>query len=365
MRLCRLVIPVRTPGLATLRDPAAMVLPIGALGKPIRPLCLRATGVGSCDPLADMTESSTNKPRRVLVTGASGFIGRGVVPALAAAGISVRAAVREFADLGPGVESAVVGDLRKPVNLSEAMRDVDAVVHLAGLAHQAPGIDEDSYREVNAAVTAALARAARASGVGRFVLLSSVRAQTGPASDRVVSEADEPRPTDAYGRSKLEAERLLLDAGLPHVVLRPVLVHGPGMRFNMKALLDLARRPVPLPLGLFNAQRSVLARDHLADAVLVALSEPRAVGGTFLVADPEPLTVADMVRAMRRGLGRLPGLLPVPPGAVAVAARFAGRRDDIARIRQSLVVDPARLLAIGWKPRRPAFDALAETARLG
>lgn len=307
---------------------------------------------------------SPQRPRRVLVTGASGFIGQGVIPALAAAGIAVRAAVREPRPIAAGVESAVVGDLRKPVNLSEAMRDVNAIVHLAGLSHQAPGIGDDTYREVNSAVTAGLARAARASGVQRFVLLSSIRAQTGPSSDRVIRETDEPAPTDAYGRSKLEAEQLLAAAGVPHVILRPVIVHGPGMRFNMAALLDLARRKTPLPLGLFDARRSVLARDHLADAVLVALTEPQAVGGTFLVADPEPLTIAAMVRALRRGLGRGGGLLPVPPGMVAGVARIAGRGDDVDRLRQTLVADPSKLLSIGWKPRRSASDALAETARL-
>lgn len=311
-----------------------------------------------------MADSFPRKPRRVLVTGAGGFIGQGVIPVLSTAGIAVRAAVREPGPLAAGVESAVVGDLRKPVNLSEAMRDVDAIVHLAGLAHQAAGVDEATYREVNAAVTAGLARAAKANGVERFVLLSSIRAQTGPSADRIVTEADDPAPTDAYGRSKLEAEELLAAAGLPHVILRPVVVHGPGMRFNMAALLDLARRNIPLPLGLFDARRSVLAREHLADAVVLTLSDPRAAGSTFLVADPEPLTVSAIIRALRRGLGRRGGLLPVPPGLVVAAARLAGRGDEVDRLRHTLVADPSKLLSLGWSPRRNAVDALEESARL-
>jgi nucleoside-diphosphate-sugar epimerase len=300
---------------------------------------------------------------RVLITGATGFIGRGLVPALSAAGYRVRAATRGFAPMPAEVESAVVGDLRKPINLAEAMRDVDFVVHSAGLAHATAGLDEETYREINAGVTAILARAAQQAGVKRFVLLSSIRAQTGPEADGVVTEATPARPSDAYGRSKLEGEEVLSESGIPAVVLRPVLVHGPGMRFNMAALMALARSRWPLPLGGFRAKRSIVAREHLADAVLLALAQPELKGETFLVADPEPLSAAEMIAALRTGLGRSPGLINLPPGLVALASRLAGRTEQVERLRQRLVVDPAKLLAAGWTPRRSAFDALVETAR--
>lgn len=298
---------------------------------------------------------------RVLVTGATGFIGRGLVPALNAAGFRVRVAVRNPAEMPAGVESAVVGDLRRPVNLTEAFRDVDFVVHSAGLAHEAAS--EADYHEVNAGVTGVLAAAAEKAGVRRFVLLSSVRAQSGPSAEGVLTEALPPAPTDAYGRSKLEAEQLLAASGVPFVALRPVLVHGEGMRFNMAALLRLAQSRWPLPLGAFRAKRSILAREHLADAVLMALEKADLESGTYLVADPEPLSVAEMIAAMRRGWGRGPGLVPVPPSLVATFARLNGRVGEIERLRQPLVVDPAKLLAAGWRPRRSSFDALAETAR--
>jgi len=300
---------------------------------------------------------------RVLVTGATGFVGKGVVPILAEAGFAVRAAVRDPAAMPEGVESAVVGDLRRPVNLTEAFRDVDYVVHSAGLAHAASGVSEEAFRESNVGITAALAAAARKAGVKRFVLLSSIRAQTGPAAPGVISEADKPQPTDAYGRSKLEAEQVLAEAGIPFVALRPVLIHGPGMRFNMAALMQLARSPWPLPLGRFTAKRSVLARDHLADAITLALRSETMASGPYIVADPEPLSVSDMVSAFRYGWERQPGLLPVPAGIVAAAARVSGRGAEIERLRQPLVADPSKLIAAGWRPRLPAMAALAETAR--
>lgn len=300
------------------------------------------------------------KAGRVLVTGASGFVGNGVVAALIAAGHAVRVATRGPAPLPAGIEGAVIGDLRTPTNLSEAMHGVDAVVHTAGLAHDR-NHDEAALRAVNAEATAKLARAARAAGVKVFALLSSVRAQTGPSADHVVTEAEPPAPTDAYGRSKLEAEELLAASGAPFVVFRPVLIHGPGMRFNMAALAGLAATPWPLPLRSFGARRSIVARSHLADAVLLALRTPAMLGGTYIVADPESLTVAEMIAALRKGRGRRPRLVPFPQRAVVAAARIAGRAEEVERLRLSLVADPARLLAAGWRPRRAAFDALVET----
>ncbi len=311
--------------------------------------------------MAAETESTSRG--RVLLTGATGFIGRGLVPVLSAKGYRVRAAMRTVTSVPDEVESAVVGDLRRPINLAEALRDVDYVIHSAGIAHADDGVSEGTYREVNAGTTAILARAARQAGVRRFVLLSSVRAQVGPSADEVVTEAAAANPTDAYGRSKLEAEQLLADAGTPFVVLRPVLVHGPGMRFNMAELLQLARSRWPLPIGGFSARRSIVARDHLADAVALALSNAKMEGGVFLVSDPEPLSVGEMVSAMRSAWGRRPGVFPLPPMLAAMGGRIAGRGEQVDRSRKGLIVDPAKLLAAGWRPRQSAYDALAETAR--
>jgi nucleoside-diphosphate-sugar epimerase len=199
--------------------------------------------------------------------------------------------------------------------------------------------------------------------VKRFIYLSSVRAQTGATSEHIITEELPPTPTDVYGRSKLEAEQAVLRSGVPAVILRPALVHGPGMRFNMATLLRLALTPYPLPIRSFAAKRSLVARRHLAEAVLHALSNDDMIGETYLVADPEPLSVPDMVAVIRTALGRKPRLMPIPPALVRSAARLIGREEDVTRMESSLVVDPGKLIRSGWKPRLSTRDALAETVR--
>lgn len=301
--------------------------------------------------------------RRVLITGATGFLGQGLVPALSAAGHIVRAATRTPQVVPQAAEGVIVGDLRVSTNLSAALAEVEAVVHLAGMPPGPEAADGEPYRDNNFLSTQRLAESAARAGVSRFIYLSSVRAQTGPTSDRVITEGLPASPTDAYGRSKLEAERAVAQSGVPAVILRPALVHGPGMRFNMATLLQIALTPYPLPIRSFAAKRSIVARAHLAEAVLLALSKEAMAGETYLVADPEPLSVAEMVGVMRRAVGRWPKLMPMPPAAVRAVARMLGREEEAARLDHSLVVDPAKLLAAGWKPRLATRDALAETVR--
>jgi UDP-glucose 4-epimerase len=301
--------------------------------------------------------------RRVLITGATGFLGRGLVPALSEAGYTVRAATRTPQVVAEAAEGVIVGDLRVSTNLSAALADVEAVVHLAGMP---PGLEATHGafdRDNNLVSTERLAESAAHAGVRRFVYLSSVRAQTGPTSDQILTEELLPAPTDLYGLSKLGAERAVAKSGVPAVILRPALVHGPGMRFNMATLLRLALSPYPLPIRSFPAKRSIIARTHLADAVLLALANPEMTGETYLVADPEPLSVAEMVGVMRRAAGRWPKLMPMPPAVVRAAARLIGRGEDVTRMESSLIVDPAKLLRAGWKPRLSTREALAETVR--
>jgi UDP-glucose 4-epimerase len=300
---------------------------------------------------------------RVLVTGATGFVGQGLVPALIAAGHSVRVALREPGPLPPGVEAAVIGDLSRPINRSFMLEGTDAVVHAAGIAHQGPDVPEDLYRRVNTEATAEIARAAARAGVKRFVFLSSIRAQSGPSSNDVLTEEMTPRPDDHYGRSKLAAEKALAAIDVPSVVLRPVLIHGPGVRYNMAALMKLAASPWPLPLGSLTATRSIIARDHLAEAVLLALENAAMVGNTYIAADPEALTVPEMIAALRRGMDRRSGLFPAPQGLLRAAAGAVGRSDAMDRLAAPLAASSAKLQAVGWRPKYTAYEALEKAGR--
>jgi nucleoside-diphosphate-sugar epimerase len=299
----------------------------------------------------------------IALTGATGFIGRHLLRELPKQGYRVQVLLRRPTTLPPEATGAVVGDLARPQNMSAALRGVDAVIHSAGIAHAMSGVPEDDYRVLNTEATAALARAAERAGVKRFVFLSSIRAQSGPASDAVLTEAMEPRPTDAYGRSKLAAEAALAEIGLDWVALRPVLVYGPGVKGNMAALLDLARSPYPLPLGGLSARRSLLSVDNLVAAVETVLRAPEPLRQPLIVADPEPLTVPEMIAALREGLGRRPGLIPVPPRLIEAACRAAGRGAVYERLAGALVVDPAALMRLGWVPPLASRAGLAALAR--
>ena len=299
----------------------------------------------------------------IALTGATGFVGRHLVRDLTRRGYRIRALLRRPSEVPPETQSAVVGDLAKPRHMAEALREVDMVIHSAGLAHAMSGAPEDDYRAANIDATRALAAAAERAGVARFVFLSSIRAQSGPASESVLTEADPPAPTDAYGRSKLAAERCLAETGLDWVALRPVLVYGEGVKGNMAALLRLARSPYPLPLGGLPGRRSLLALENLAEAVDVVLRHEGRLARPLVVADPEPLSIPGIVTAMREGLGRRPGLLPVPAGLLGAAMRIAGREEAFERLAGSLVASPAALQAMGWRPPLATRAGLAALAR--
>lgn len=294
---------------------------------------------------------------RVLVTGASGFAGPPVVAALREAGFTVRLALRRDVPTTPETETVLIGDFADPVDWRDALADVDHVVHLAGLAHAGPGLDEDLYRRINTEATLCLAEAAKASGVKRFVSISSIKALTG-ASEGTFYDEDEPHPTDAYGCSKLAAERGLVRLDLDWISLRPVLIYGSGVKANMAALLKLAKLPVPLPLGGLTAPRSLLSAENLASAILFALSSDCPARRSYIVSDPEPVSVAEMLMEIRAGMGRRPGLVPIPPAILQNAARLLGRGEAYHKLAGGLVAQPEALLTAGWRPALPGREGL-------
>jgi UDP-glucose 4-epimerase len=299
---------------------------------------------------------------RILVTGASGFVGRALTSELAAAGHSVRAAMRQPADIFPrSVEVIAVSDLTRPVEWRPLLREIDTVIHLAGIAHAGPEIAEQAYDRVNRLATAELAHAAKNMGIKHLVFMSSIRAQSGPTSGTILRETDAPQPTDFYGRSKLAAEEEVSAAGVPFTILRPVLIYGPDVKGNFARLMQLARKPWPLPFGLCRNRRSLLARRNLIDAVHFAVVSPAVKNETYVVADPDSLTLAEIVTALRAGEGRGPGLLPVPPGLMAFAANALDRAEEWQRLGGTQVADAGKLLQAGWKPplaTRAGLEAL-------
>jgi UDP-glucose 4-epimerase len=302
--------------------------------------------------------------RRVLITGASGFIGKRLTGALAKEGWQVRAASRDPAAIPArgGIERVALPDLARPADWSALLADVTHVVHLAGIAHAPGALPDEIYARINAAAVGELAAAARGR-IERFVLMSSVRAQAGLSADHTLTEKDRPKPTDAYGRTKLEAERLVAESGPEFTVLRPAVVYGKGVKGNIAALATLAKTPMPLPFAGLDNRRSLLALDNLAAAVALVLGARAAANETFLVADAEPISVAGIVAAMREGLGRSPHLVRVPLGGIKRLMRSFGKEAEWERISGNFVIDASKLMGIGWRPAISTHDGIVRMMR--
>jgi nucleoside-diphosphate-sugar epimerase len=302
---------------------------------------------------------------RVLVTGASGFIGRVLVPTLVTAGYTVRAASRHNAPFAPPVEAESHGDLGPHTDWPRLLANVDFVVHLAGIAHTGPGVAAADYDRVNHQATAELAKAAREAAVRRVVFVSTIRAQTGPRADHALTEDDKPQPTDSYGRSKLEAEGALAQSGVDFTVLRPVLVYGPGVKGNLDMLTRLAALPIPLPFGAFANRRSLLSVHNLAAAVTHVLRHPESSGQTYVVADLQPVSLAEIVQALRAGMSGTPGLINVPPGLIRLGLTMLGRGRYWDQLGGELAVNPGKLINAGWRPETDTAAGLAAMVRGG
>jgi len=257
---------------------------------------------------------------RVQVTGAGGFVGRNLVPALVRAGHEVQAAVS----------------------------GAQAVVHLAGIAHRRARSEE--LQEVNVRLAERVAREAAAAGA-RLIFMSSVKVH-GDDSHHPLTEDSRLAPADEYARSKATAEAVLRSvAGLQLTVLRPPLVYGPHVKANFFALMKAIARGIPLPLASVQNRRSFVYVGNLADAILRCLAEPRAPGRTYLVSDGAPLSTPALCRAIGAALGRPARLFPFP-------ARFLP-----GPLGRSLEVDDRALRTeLGWRPPFPVEQALRATA---
>ena len=299
----------------------------------------------------------------VALTGATGFIGQHLLKELPKRGYRLRVLLRRPTTLPKGCAGAVIGDLARPYNMAEALAEVDAVIHTAGLASTMTGVPEDDYRLFNTEATVGFAKAAQRARIRRFVFLSSIRAQSGPTAEGVLTEDRQPRPTDAYGRSKLAAEQGLADTDLDWVALRLALVYGPGVEGNMARLIKLARSPYPLPLAGLKAEHSLLSLDNLVEAVDKVLATEEPLKRPLIVADPKPLTVAAMIAAMRHGLGRRAALFYVPKPLLRGALLALGQAETFGPLFGSLVADPSALARLNWVPPIESAAGLAALLR--
>jgi UDP-glucose 4-epimerase len=299
------------------------------------------------------------KTKRVLVTGASGFIGRPLVAALLRAGYAVRAVTRRQGSFPDSVEAAIIPDFTNPIDWNPILQGVDIIVHLAGMVHsKVPDTAYSEFDQVNRIGTQRLAQAAKEAGIDRFIYISSVRAQVDAFAEHTVREQDEPCPTDEYGRSKLAAELAIRAAGVPFTIFRPVVVYGPNPKGNIRTLVRLARSPLPLPVANFTSRRSVLAVDNLISAIIFALNNPITIGETYLVADSKAMTIGEILTMLRKIQGRSSSTISVPQVIVRLLLIMCGRKDVWVRLSGDLVVDTSKLESVGWRPAIDTYEGL-------
>jgi len=305
---------------------------------------------------------------RILVTGAAGFIGGTLCRGLAERGHHPVAGLRRPAPPSSAAEGLLLGDIAPGRDWSRALRGmrIEAVIHLAQRAHSTA---DPAALAPEPEAAAALARAAARAGARRFVYLSSITAMgVATAPGRPFRAAAAPRPESPYGRSKLATEQALAEAareaGIELVIVRPPLVHGPGVRANFRALLRLVGSGLPLPLGGIDNRRSLIFIDNLVELTVLAASHPAAAGRVLLARDNPDLSTPQLIRALAAGLGKPARLFPMPDAVWPLLRRSPKIGPAVQRLTASLQVDDSDMRsALEWAPPVSAEEGLLRTAR--
>jgi len=306
---------------------------------------------------------------RVLITGATGFVGTALCPLLEEAGFDVIRAVRK--PVGSENEF-VIGDLSTKTDWSVALKNVDCVVHLAARVHVMDDTALDPlavFRAINRDATKALAEKAAEAGVKTFIYLSSVKAAGEMSGEAPLRESDSPRPqNDPYGQSKLEAEQALQEiadrTGMSVRSIRPPLVYGPGVKGNFLSLLKICSKRIPLPLGAIKNKRSLVFLGNLTDAILACIKADPSGFKTYYVSDGTPVSTPELIRAVGKALGATPLLLPIPEALLSLAGALTGKKTAVSRLTGSLEIESSLIEQdLGWKPPYSFDQGLAETAR--
>jgi UDP-4-keto-D-QuiNAc 4-reductase len=310
---------------------------------------------------------------RTLVTGASGFVGTGLIrhlmrdPARQVVAPYRTRPLPEHSQL----LSIKTGERADRNDWRKALDGVSSVIHLAARVHVMNDTSSDplaEFRRTNVDGTLNLARQCADAGVRRFVFVSSIKVNgEATAAGHAFRADDPPQPADPYGVSKFEAEQGLRElarlTGLELVIVRPPLVYGPGVRANFLSMMAWLRAGIPLPLGAIDNRRSLVALDNLCDLLVCCMQHPAADGQVFLAGDGEDVSTPELLRRLGRALGRRARLLPIPPTLLRASLGLLGKGDIAQRLCSSLQVDiSAARKHLGWQPPISLDEGLRRAA---
>lgn len=309
--------------------------------------------------------------RSVLVTGATGFVGRFLCAELVAKGWLVRAAIKSEEDimrLPQGVQPVIMGFIGPDTEWVRALSGVEIVFHLSARVHVVNEQASDpmsAFRRDNAAGTERLAREAVAAGVKRLVFTSTIKVN-GEVTSEPLTPDSPPQPSDPYSISKWEAEQILRAIGsetaLEVVIVRPPLVYGPEVKANFLSLMKIVHRGMLLPLASVSNKRSLIYVENLVDALIVCAGHPAAAGKTYLVSDGDDVSTPELVRRLASGLRKPARLIPFPPSLLRLAGRITGNSAAVDRLLFSLFVDSGKICKdLDWQPPFPMMEGLRKT----
>ena len=305
----------------------------------------------------------------ILITGASGLIGRSLQGQLSSADKGIRTVVRRHVDDMP-LNTVVVPSIDERTNWNDALDKINVVIHLAAQVHVRPksSIDAKVFHEVNVLGTRHLAESAAKVGVKRFIFLSTVKVHGECSENNPLKESDPLNPKDAYSESKAEAEmelqRIGRDSGMEIVILRPPLVYGPGVKANFLSLLNIAGKNWPLPLGGVANKRSMIYVGNIVDSIIRCIEHPAAADETFLVSDGFDVSTPDLIRHIAAEMGYIARLPVMPIHLLKFAGKLVAKRDMVDRLTSSLQVDSSRIRRkLTWTPPFTFQEGIHQTVQ--
>lgn len=309
---------------------------------------------------------------KILLTGASGFVGRSLCDRLLAENHRIIAPVRSH-DLLPynhNLRPEKISGLQDSLDWKLMLKDVEVIIHLASRVHVMNDTSIDplaEFRKINVGATLNLARQAVELGVQRFIYMSSIKVngeKTLPV--KPFTAEDKPAPVDPYGISKYEVEQSLAqiasETGLEVVILRPPLVYGPNVKANFLRLIKWVKLGLPLPLGSLHNQRSMVYVGNLVDAVIACLEHPSVAGETFLVSDGEDVSTPQLITMIASAMGKTSRVLPFPTAILNILGKATGKSTEVERLANSLCVDSGKIRTLlGWNPPFTMEAGIQET----